>query len=171
MLSSKRIKGLIITLSLLIVTTANGAPTLSDSNGKFAACSLSPISDGTPLSVQGKNPCTESYNSYLAGIAVEFFKPPISFKGSPSSSTRVKPLPPIPGALLMAITGFLCVSFVKDRKLWLAALAGLLWLGQTGFSAFPHLVSQIASKKQIEQQHSLNVAYARKLNDSTRLRR
>ncbi len=170
MLSGKRNKGLITLLSFLIVTTANGAPTLNNCKGKFAARNLSPSSDVQTLSAPEINQSQEICNSHLASMAAEFLKPPVTYTGWPSLSNRIKPLPSVPGALLMALTGFLCVSFVKDRKLWLAALAGLLWLGQTGFSAIPNLASQLASKKQIEQQHSLNVAYACKLNDSTRLR-
>ncbi len=170
MLSGEKNKGLVIILSLLITTTANSALTLSDCNGKFAACNLSSSSDVHALSVLEINQSPEACNSHLASIAVEFLKPPVSFTGLPASSTRVKPLPSVPEALLMALTGFFCVSFVKDRKLWLAALAGLLWLGQAGFAALPYLASHLTSKKQIEQQHSLNVAYACKLSDSTRLR-
>ncbi len=170
MLSGKKNKGLAIILTLLITTTANSAPTLSDCNRKFAACNLSTSSDVHTFSVPEINQSPEACNSHLASIAVEFLKPPVSFMGSPASSTRVKPLPSVPGALLMALTGFFCVSFVKDHKLWLAALAGLLWLGQAGFAALPYLASHLASKKQFEQQHFLNVAYACRLSDSTRLR-
>ena len=51
----------------------------------------------------------------------------------------------------MGLTGFLCVSLVRDRKVWMAALAGLLWAGQAGFSALPQLADHIVSRKQTEQ--------------------
>jgi len=169
-LSSRKNKGLIIILSLLIVTKANSAPTLSDCNGKFVACNLSLSSDVQTLSALEINQSPAACNFYLDDTAAEFLKPPVNYMGLTVSSTRIKLLPSVPDALLMTLTGFLCVSFVKDRKIWLAVLAGLLWLGHAGFASLPQLASHLVSKKQIEQQHSLNVAYACKLNDSTYLR-
>lgn len=55
-------------------------------------------------------------------------------------------LPAVPPALMMVLTGFICISFIRDRRTWLAVLAGLLWAGQTGINALPELTSRISRK-------------------------
>jgi hypothetical protein len=98
---------------------------------------------------------TEPCNSHLASIGAELLKPPADFTDSPP--VGAKSLPAVPAAVFMALTGFLCVSLVKDRKLWLAALAGLLRVGHAGFGALPQLAAHLVSKKQFEQQAAFNV--------------
>jgi hypothetical protein len=39
----------------------------------------------------------------------------------------------------MVLTGFLCISLVRDRKTWLTVLAGLFAIGQAGVNALPEL--------------------------------
>jgi hypothetical protein len=46
----------------------------------------------------------------------------------------------------MVLLGFMCVTLVRDRKTWVAVLAGLLWVGQTGIWALPDLTSRIGQK-------------------------
>ena len=48
-------------------------------------------------------------------------------------------LPAVPATISMTLCGFLCVSFVRDRRAWLAVACGLLWLGQAGIQAVPQL--------------------------------
>jgi hypothetical protein len=91
-------------------------------------------------------------NSHLAKIGAELLKPPVD---SPLSATSSLPagatsLPAVPGAIFMVLTGFLCVSLVRDRKFWTAALVGLLWAGQAGFTVLPLLARYVASKKQTQ---------------------
>jgi hypothetical protein len=70
----------------------------------------------------------------------------------------------------MVLTGFLCVSLVKDRKLWLGALAGLLWAGQTGIQAIPKLTAYISSKKHIQRKSHTNTVRLHQFEESLRLR-
>ncbi len=115
--------------------------------------------------------CTiESGDSYLAGVAAEFLKPPPAFTGSPALPVGAKSLPAVPGALLMVLTGFLCVSLVKDRKVWLAALASLLWLGQAGIQAVPQLALRLSHRNHTEQQFAAELTYPYFLENSNRLR-
>jgi len=64
-------------------------------------------------------------------------------ENAPSQTTH---LPHVPAAIFMAISGFLCVTFVRDRRAWIAGLGALLWLGQTSVQAIPQLVIRLTSK-------------------------
>jgi hypothetical protein len=83
----------------------------------------------------------------LANAATEFLKPPISFAQLPD---RLSPgfmfLPAVPAAIFMVLCGFLCVVFIKDRRVWLVALTGLFWAGQAGINAIPKLVLRLAER-------------------------
>jgi hypothetical protein len=70
----------------------------------------------------------------------------------------------------MVLTGFLYVSLVKDCKVWLAALAGLLWAGQAGIAALPQLAAHLSSKKHIQQKSPVNTVCLYQFEDSYRLR-
>lgn len=164
MLSGSK-KGLLLFSSLLaaLVTSAVCAVTRGDTDLAASAMSLS--SDVFYTGVCGQT--GEFFNPHVATVAAEFLKAPAA--DLQSVSVNAKSLPAVPGALFMALVGFLCVSLVKDRRVWLAALAGLLWLGQTGFTALPHLASHLRSKKQI-QQSSPTLTYISELEGSFRLR-
>ena len=149
--STKSSKLLIILLSLVVVTTAKAAPTMSDCNRDFVACNLSASSDAHSRSVFKANQVTELCDSHLAAIAAEFQKPPVSYANLPSADVGAESLPAVPGALLMVLTGFLCVSLVKDYRFWVAALAGLLWVSQSGIQALPQLATHLVSKKHIQR--------------------
>jgi hypothetical protein len=55
-------------------------------------------------------------------------------------------LPAVPAAIFMVLCGFLCVVFVKDRRVWLVALAGLFGAAQMGINAIPKLVLRLAER-------------------------
>jgi len=145
-------KRLAILLSLVIVTTANAAPTGCNYDKQLFAGARSPRSDTHITLTLELDQVAGPHNPELARIAAELLEPPAGSPDSPPYPIDAKPLPGVPAALFMALTGFFCVSFVKDRRVWLAALTGLLWLGQAGLSALPELASHIAGKKQIKQQ-------------------
>jgi hypothetical protein len=134
----------------------------------LVAAVLSLSADADSTCAYEVNQIGERANSYLANAAAEFLKPPAAADRQ-VSSIPVKSLPPVPGALFLGLTGFLCVSLVKDRRVWLTALASLFWLGQTGFAALPQLASHLRSKKQI-QQSSPTLTYVSELEGSFRLR-
>ncbi|MHC4557463.1 MAG: hypothetical protein ACYS80_09180 [Planctomycetota bacterium] len=156
----KNTKGMVILLLFLVPALANAATTMNCLNRDYIVNALPAGLDSYAYCTPDIDQITGLYNSRLAAIAVEFNKPPVNFEGSPipAYADTIKSLPPVPGTLLMVLVGFLCVSLVKDRRVWLAALAGLLWAGQAGFAVLPQLALQMASKKQSEQQSSPDVA-------------
>jgi len=166
----KSSKWLVVLLSFFVLTAASATPTVSNRNSNLVVSAVSPGSDAQ-IPVVADVTCTiESGNSHLAEVAAEFLKPPAAFTGSPAPPVGAKSLPAVPGALLMALTGFLCVSLVKDRKVWLAALAGLLWLGQAGIQAVPQLALRLSHRNHTEQQFSTELTYPYYLENSNRLR-
>ncbi len=86
--------------------------------------------------------------SRLSHLAREFLRPPAA-AGRPGSTAQS--LPAVPGALLMVVTGFVCVSLVRDSRFWLAAAAGMLGLGHAGLSAVPEVVSRLRVKRQVQE--------------------
>ena len=78
----------------------------------------------------------------MSGLAKAILRPPFS----DSRPTAGRCLPVVPPALMMVLTGFMCVSLIRDRKVWLAVLAGLLWVGQTGINSLPELTSRLSRK-------------------------
>ncbi len=169
-MSTKGSKLLILLLSLVVVTATKAATTMSDCNRDFEACALSASSDAHIRFVPETSQVSEPCNSHLAAIAAEFLKPPVSFTNLPGPPVGAKSLPPVPGALLMVLTGFLYVSLVKDRKVWLAALAGLLWAGQTGIQALPQLAAHLSSKKHIQRKSPVSTVCLHQLENFGRLR-
>ena len=170
MVLDKRSSSLIILLSMLMLSVASAAPTVSNYSGNVVVSAVSPTSDADIPIVADVTNTTESDNPHLAAAAAEFLKPPPAFTNSQAPPVGAKSLPAVPGALLMVLTGFLCVSLVKDRKVWLAALAGLLWLGQAGIQAVPQLAQRLSHRNHIEQQFSAELTYPNNLENSNRLR-
>jgi len=168
MLSGNSRKGLLLFLSLLVASAAIAAPTVSDCNRNLVAAVLSLSADADSTCAYEINQIGEPANSPIASVAAEFLKPPAAADWQ-VSSIPVKSLPPVPGALFLGLAGFLCVSLVKDRRVWFAALAGLFWLGQTSFAALPQLASHLRSKKQIQHQFPASLIYVSELEGSYRL--
>lgn len=170
-MSSKRSKWLGLLLSLLAVTAAEGAPTISSYNSNVVNCSRSISSSAQILPAIETSQITGSDDCHLAAIAAEFLKPPAYLTDSPlTSPVYAKPLPAVPAASFMALIGFICVSLVKDRRVWLAALTGLLWVGQTGIYALPQLVLRLGHANHSGKQFSAEVAYSNYLLSSNRRR-
>ena len=169
MLLGKSTKGLLLLSSLLVTSAAFAAPTVSDHSNNLLALSLSANADTRVLDF-ATNQTIESYN-HLATVAGELFKPPAAADPLTAPVTA-KPLPPLPAAFFLSLFGFLCVSFVKDRKVWMTALAGLLWLSHTGLTNLPKFASHIISKKQIQHfaAGGPNLTYVSQLDGSFRPR-
>jgi len=165
----KRSSSLIILLSMLMLSVASAAPTVSNYSGNVVVSAVSPTSDAHIPIVADVTNTTESDNPHLAAAAAEFLKPPPAFTNSQAPPVGAKSLPAVPGALLMVLTGFLCVSLVKDRKVWLAALAGLLWLGQAGIQAVPQLALRLSHSNHTEQRLDAELTYPYYLENSNRL--
>ena len=156
---AKRSKWFVILLPLLIVTAASAAPTVSNYSSSLVVSAVSPASDVRVFTVPEVPQIAEPSDSHLARVAAEFLKPPPAFTGSPALPVGAKTLPAVPGALLMGLTGFLCVSLVKDRRFWLAALAGLLWLGQAGIQAVPQLTIRFSHRNHTARQLDTELTY------------
>ena len=166
------IKLLIILLSLVAATAVSAAPTMCgcnkncDCNRNFVTSAVLPASNAPAPYVPETSQINQSFNSRLAAIGAEILEPPPEF--TDFSPVGAKTLPPVPAAFFMVLTGFLCVSLVKDRRVWLAALAGLLWAGQAGFQAIPQLATNIS--KHIQRKTTANIALLHRSEDLFRLR-
>ncbi len=157
-----------VLLLLVMAMAAKAGPIMSSCNESFIAGVVSPTSEAHIIFVRETSLITEPSNSHLANIGVELFRPTTDFTNSPPVGTQS--LPPVPAALFMVLTGFLCVSLVKDRRFWLGALAGLLWAGQTGVQAIPKLAAHINSKKHIQRKSDTNTVRLHQFEESLRLR-
>ncbi len=141
---------------------------MSNCNENFVARAVSPTSQAHIPFVHKTSLIIEPSNAQLANIGVELLKPPADLTNSTPVGAKI--LPPIPAAFFMVLTGFLCVSLVKDRRLWLAALAGLLWAGQAGFNAIPQLAAHMNPQKHNQRKTTDNTACLYRIEDCCRLR-
>ncbi len=158
-----------VVMLLLATAVANASPTVASQDAILSA-RVCPADTVTTISYPINNILTPS-NAKLANLGKEFLKPPVSSAGLGSAQANlVKPLPAVPAAVFIALIGFLCVSFVKDRRVWLAALAGLLWAGQAGIQAVPQLALRLTHRNHSEQQLDTELAYPYYLNNSSRPR-
>ena len=86
-------------------------------------------------------------NARLVCIGHEIIKPSVVSEISNSiRQGRIKSLPALPAAALMALTGFIYISLVRDRKIWMAAVAGLLCAGHAGILTVPQLARHFCPK-------------------------
>ncbi len=160
--SKNQLLGLL--LLLLVFSGANASSTLS-SHGIFDCFQTTSKDSHIPITLDVT--CNiEAGSSLLSEAAAEFLKPPHTFQSSPDTVVGAKSLPAVPGALLMGLTGFLCVSLVKDRRFWLAAFTGLLWAGQTGIQALPHLAVHFSNRSHIGQQFDAELTYQYNLGNA-----
>ena len=154
MVCSQKTKGMVVLLLFLGTAIVSAAPTINDSDGDTFLCAKSSGLYVYPYYREDINNVTGLYNSHLDSISKEFHRPPVKNDELSDASMGVKSLPPAPKTLLMVLVGFLCVSLVKDRRVWLAALAGLIWAGQAGVSILPQLAANIAGRGRSEKQSS-----------------
>lgn len=133
-------------LILLIITTSTRA---SDSAADLNICQVSHLGfSETQITAK----VFEFVDTTLVGIGREIVKPHIASTTSISSQQDyAESLPAVPAAKLMVLIGFLCVSLVRDRKVWLAALGGLLWLGHAGAQTVPQLAQQLCPRTHISR--------------------
>jgi hypothetical protein len=164
----KRNKPFFISIVLLAATAASGAPTVTIDNS--IAPTLQIVSDTRTVIVPTEE-VVGAVDAKLANLGREFLRPPAGFAVlGDSHSNNVKPLPAVPAAIFMVLSGFLCISLVRDRRTWLAALTGLLWAGQTGIQVIPQLAHQLIYRNHSQQQLSAELAYPHYLENSHRLR-
>lgn len=126
---------------LLAVARAKAAPTIADTDAKLVAHSVSQSCPADSHLADQVRLVNGTCDSALANIATDLLKPPADFKNLAVLPPGTKSLPAVPAALFMGLTGFMCVSLVRDRKVWLAGLTALLWIGQLSITTLPRFVS------------------------------
>jgi hypothetical protein len=161
---------LFLIVMLLVASTAvDAAPTVETDNLVVSTAEVKP---DVPAVVVPTGEIVEPVNARLANLGKELLQPPASptVLGDIQGGSNVKSLPAAPAAVLMVLSGFLCVSLVRDRRVWLAVLTGLLWAGQVGIQVLPQLVLRFGHGNQSGQQLCASLAYPHYLENSNRLR-
>ncbi len=167
----RKTKGLVILLLFLGTAIVYAAPTMNDHAEDIIVFAESSGSYVYPCYRPEKEYNAGLFKSNLVSISEEFNKPPVTFSVSPATVIGAKALPPVPGTLLMVFVGFFCVSLVKDRRIWLVTLSGLLWAGQAGISLLPQLALNVSERGLSENQSSsYYLACLRKPKHPNRLR-
>ncbi len=169
MLSAGKAKWFFALVLLVAFSRVKAAPTIGGDKANLVADKVSPTSNADIPSIGELELFNGTNNSTLAHIAAEILKPPADFMNNSALPPGTKPLPPVPAALFMGLTGFICVTLVRDRKVWLAVLTGLLWAGQAGFTALPQAASYLVGRKHLSQ-HSQQQNYCVTLQEQARLR-
>ncbi|UCG48196.1 MAG: hypothetical protein JSU94_00160 [Phycisphaerales bacterium] len=144
-LTAKRARLLFVFVVTFAASLANAAPTVSPCR---AVVNAGPRPGKATATIDVGGDLAQMHQSALSHLAREFLRPPAA-AARPGSTAQS--LPAVPGALLMVVTGFVCVSLVRDRRFWLAAAAGMLGLGHAGLSAVPEVVSRLRVKRQIHE--------------------
>jgi len=149
-------KVLYVVLCLFVASVAHASPTIQNQNAILTADSCP---DDTPILISaGIDNTAGTINPKLVNLDKGFlYQLPSVTAPMNAQLGNIKPLPAAPAAILMVAIGFLCVSFVRDRRLWLAALAGLLWVGQAGVQALPHFTFHHCYRIQNKQHNKLAV--------------
>jgi hypothetical protein len=136
-LSARNAKWVFALVLLVVAATVEAAPSIGGSDAKVIALTVSPSSYTEISTIDKAEPFISSNNYALAHIAADLLKPPAELTSRTALPSEIKPLPAVPAALFMALTGFLCVTLVRDRKVWLAVLTTILWASQVGITALP----------------------------------
>jgi len=124
---------------LFAASAVSAAPTIISSGAPFISPSNAHAAASVSCDVGSDIVCDQ-----IGELAKTIFQPPGTEDNPSASSNRY--LPAVPPAIVMVLTGFLCVSLVRDRKVWVALLAGLFTIGQAGFNALPELSSRLGRK-------------------------
>jgi len=146
MVRGSKIKVMVMLLLFFGTAIVCAAPTMSDNAEDGVLFAESAGSSVYPRYRPGRDNNTGLFKSHLLSISEEFNKPPVRYDNSRATVIRVKALPAAPGTLLMVFVGFLCVSLVKDRRIWFSILSGLLWAGQAGISLLPQLALNVSGR-------------------------
>ncbi len=162
-------KLLCLTTLLFAVATANASPTRMHCGAGLPA-SLSLRNTGIATSSPINN-ILKPASAELASLGREFSQPPETSAGSLGlGGNGVRPLPAVPATVLMLLSGFLCVSLYRDRKIWLMGLMGILWASQAGIQTIPRLAHHFSHKNHSKQQIHAKLAYPYWLENFRRMR-
>jgi hypothetical protein len=152
-------------LGLLVLTPClQASPTINMSdNGLLSHSSFSITQE------QAKSLCF--VDPELVGIGIELLRPNIASAISSSfQANTVKSLPAVPTAVLMVLIGFLCVSLVRDCRIWLAALSAILWTGQAGIRNVTQLANHLCPTTQASKNFAREAADFYLLKNADRAR-
>lgn len=139
-----------IVLSLCVGSAA--LPTvIEDRDTSFVAVGAVDTVDSTAPVVAG---FIEPARSELVDAGRVLYQPFDVFGGSTTSRNNIRKLPAVPGAVLLGLMGFLCVTLVRDRKTYLAILIAMISLSQQGIYAVPELAARFGHAGHIAK-HSL----------------
>ena len=165
----QRNKSFWVVILLLAVASASGSPTVRTEN--FITPAVHTMPDTTDTTSCIINKPFSKRNAELANLGAEFLQPPAgSVALSDVHLNYVKPLPAVPTAILMVMFGFLCVSLVRDRRLWLVALTGILSVGHTGIQTLPQWFLRLTYRNHIHQKPFAQLACLYFTENSHRLR-
>jgi hypothetical protein len=119
--------------------------------GEIAVCPT-PFSatweQGACLSLAQTSDSLAHSRSYdIDAVAAGLRRPPAELAGMIPSSLRPRSLPAVPKSILMAALGFLCVSLVHDRRIWLTVAARLLPIGHNRPNLIPGLPSYLRGRR------------------------
>jgi hypothetical protein len=152
---------------LVLCAHASALPTMADCEHRLSV-ETDAISVCTSKTYTASNDYAQPTSLAFADAAqvAQVFSPPTdisAYFASPQnfaySTTQqdqgdndVKNLPAVPGAVLMVIVGFLCISLVRDRKVWVSALVLIVVLSQAGVRTLPKLTARLAQGRLISNQ-------------------
>jgi hypothetical protein len=96
-------------------------------------------SSSTSVAV-GNEQCSPAYylssanNPEISQLAI-LYPAIMDVPASEPTSVFAMVLPATPASGLLTLVGFICISLIQDRRIWLAGFAGLSLVGQTGTQA------------------------------------
>ena len=132
-------KALVAVLLLLVASAVSASPTvISGSPAPFIS------SSDRATTVVACNLGSNAACDQMSELGKAILRPSLS--DSRTTAPDGHYLPAVPPAVAMTLMGFMCISLVRDRKAWLAVLAGLLWAGQMGIGALPELTARLSRR-------------------------
>ena len=139
-----------IVMSLCVGAVALPA-VIEDTDTSFVVASAMDAADSAVpvLAVFIEPACSE-----LADAGRLLCQPFDVFGGSTASRNNIRKLPAVPGAVLLGLIGFLCITLTRDRKTYLAIFIAMISLGQQGIYAVPELAARFGYSGHIVK-HSL----------------
>jgi len=163
---------LVVVLTLLFalaVATASASPTVT--TGNIIVTATFDVADTPTAIVPGNLNIIAPANPELVIIGRDLLWPWDHSESVTNNPTDyAKALPAVPAAGFMVLTGFLCISFVRDRRVWLAALTALLWVGQAGVQAVPQLAMYVYRRAHTNKQFATQLDRSGLLENTNRLR-
>jgi len=165
----QRNKSFWVVMLLLAASSAKGFP-IARTETFITPCVHTMLDATDKISCITNNPfCTR--NAELANLRAEFLQLPTgSVALSDVHPNYIKPLPAVPTAVLMVMFGFLCISLVRDRRIWMLALTSILSVGHTGIQTLPQWFLRLSCRNHIHQKPFANLACLYFTENSNRLR-